>query len=161
MKAILNYIILINLIGFIFIGSGCANKSSNNNTTTSPTCNNTVINGNQNGYGYYISNGYCYGQNGQATSYTVNNCPVTNCNSNNSGYYLRNGYCYSSNNPNGQPVDGSYCVNLGNNGSTSGPCYGNYYYNNNGYQQQFQCNGSNCSGITMTEASSGRQVYCQ
>ncbi|MGZ3727377.1 MAG: hypothetical protein ACXWQQ_16365 [Pseudobdellovibrio sp.] len=101
--------------------------------------------------GYTLTNGICYSSGGVqvATGY---------CTSTTTGYYSSNGSCYSSST--NQMVSSVYCSS---NTTTSGngACYGNYIYNQNGYMQYGVCNGSNCSGYTLIQVSTGQTVYCQ
>lgn len=98
------------------------------------------------GTGYQLSNGICY-----STS-TGQQVASGFCTSTNSGYYSNNGYCYMSST--GQQVDNSYCSSTTTTGSQ---CIGIYIYNGS----YVQCNGSNCRGYTLIQATTGTAVTCQ
>ena len=102
--------------------------------------------------GYSLNNGVCYSTTtGQAVATSF--CSNTNTNS---GYSLNNGTCYST--TTGQPVATTYCSGGSN---TNGACYGTYIYSGNGQQQYGTCNGANCRGYTLIQASTGQTVMCQ
>ncbi len=126
------------------LAAGCTKTNGSSSADTMATSN-----------GYYNKDGYCYSwaTNQQVpTSY----CSATTNGYSNSGYYNKDGFCYSwSTN---QQVATSYCSATGN---TSGACYGNYIFNQYGHLSYGVCYGWNCSGYTLTEAQTGRTVYCQ
>jgi hypothetical protein len=100
--------------------------------------------------GYYLNNGVCTSvSTGQPAN--TNYCSTTN----NSPYYWSNGNCLSV--YNNQPVAPSLCTTA----STTAQCYGNYIWNYQGTMRPTVCSGANCSGFTLIEASTGRQVVCQ
>jgi hypothetical protein len=120
----------------------CYDYTSQVYTTTASCANNTS---------YYWSSGSCISA---ATGQAVNSAYCSTSTANN-GYVLSNGICYST--INGQQAPVSYCSAT----SGTGQCYGTYYYNNNGNMQMGQCQGANCRGMTLIEATTGRQVLCQ
>lgn len=127
------------------LGVGCSqskNASSSGTTTTTATT-----------HQYGISGNACYDY--TAGSYV----DLSYCSSTSSGltYSYVNGLCYASN---GVQVATGYCTSTSTT-NTSGVCYGNYIYNQNGYMQYGVCYGSNCRGYTLIEVSTGRTVTCQ
>lgn len=151
---------LIAIILSIFV-LGCPKKNDPAQTTTTTT-------------GYQLSNGLCYststGQQvatGLCTT-TTNGYQLSNgicyststgqqvatgfCTSTNSGYYSNNGYCYMSST--GQQVNNSFCSTST---TTSGQCIGVYIYNG----QYVQCNGADCRGYTLIQATTNTTVTCQ
>ncbi len=93
----------VSLIAVVLF-AGCGSKDSNNG-------NPAVQQG-------YMSNGVCYGANGQPTSSVY-------CNNQNSGYYMSNGICYG---PGGvQSPNPQLCYN---NGGMNGGMNSGYYMSN-------------------------------
>lgn len=159
---------LLVLLAFL---SGCSNKTDSTTTTATATAHQ---------YAYY--NGSCFDYTSQvyvaasycttssATTTTTSGYQLSNnglcystatglqvatgyCTSTASGYQLSNGFCYMTST--GQQVSLSYCSTTST--STTGQCVGTYIYN----AQYVQCSGSNCSGYTLIQASTGTAVYCQ
>ena len=123
---------LIAIILSIFV-LGCPKKNDPVQTTTTAT-------------GYQLSNGICY-----STS-TGQQVATGFCTSTNSGYYSNNGYCYMSST--GQQVNNSFCSTTT---SSNGQCFGVYIYNG----QQVLCNGADCRGYTLIQATTNTTVTCQ
>ncbi len=123
----------IAIILSVFVVS-CAQKNEPAPTTTTAVT------------GYQLSNGICY-----STS-TGQQVASGFCTSTNSGYYSNNGFCYMSST--GQQVDNSFCST---NTTPGGQCVGVYIWNGS----YVQCNGSNCRGYTLIQATTGTSVLCQ
>ncbi len=106
---------------------------------------------------YAYINGYCYDYTASAYVATTY-CSTSTTTS--TGYYSSNGYCYSS--YNNQLVNNAYCSSTTGT-STATTCNGYYYYIQGQYAQVVYCNSYNnyCSGYTMVEYSTGKQVTCQ
>jgi hypothetical protein len=97
---------------------------------------------------YSYINGACYDYTNKQYV-TTSFCTTTTAST---GYQLSNGICYSTST--GQQVDNSYCSS---NTTTGSQCIGVYIYNG----QYVQCNGSNCRGYTLIQATTGTPVTCQ
>jgi hypothetical protein len=100
---------------------------------------------------YYISGGNCYNSAGTLVSSTY--CSLTSSTS--TTYYISGGNCYNSS---GTLVASTYCsLTSSTTTTTATACYGYYYWGSElGY-----CYGSNCSGYTLTSASTGKTTYCE
>lgn len=142
-------------------GSNCYSSPSNQQVATTfcsatSTCANTTgtnMTGTTNN-GFYWNGSACYSTTtGQMVANT--SCTTTaNCTGANTGYTYANGYCYSTST--GQAVDYSYCNTNTNNTVVTAQCNGQYRYNG----QVVNCYGNYCSGYTLIEVASGRQVRC-
>jgi hypothetical protein len=111
---------------------------------------------------YSMLNGGCY-DNVSRTYVAANLCSGVGA-TGNTGYMYQNGLCYST--TTGQQVQVNYCNNVaggvnGVNGMYGTQCVGTYIYNQGGYPTYVNCNGTNCRGYTLIEATTQRQVYCQ
>lgn len=126
---------LMLFLSLTVIGFSCAKKDDNNTTTTTPVTQYTYV-GNQ-----------CIDQ---TTGIAVN---VQLCQQAMNNQYS----CVLT--ATGQVVPMANCQGQGN--GMGQQCYGQYYYNQGGYQQVVTCAGANCRGYTLISQQTGQQVLCQ
>lgn len=126
----------------------CVDTYTNQQMNQNFCFNNGVNNGQYtwNGYncvdvnGQVVGSQFCFNQNGYGTQQSCY------------GYYYQSNNQYGYNNP--------YGTGYGYNTSYGYGGYGYGYNTGYGYGQAIQCNGTNCSGMTLIEANTNRTVTC-
>ncbi len=100
--------------------------------------------------GAYTFNGtQCVGANGIPVAYQLCQNNATN------GFQLINGQCYTTQ---GSPVSYNYCSSA--TGYVANQCNGQYVMYQAGIMHTINCQGTSCSGRTVLEYWSGRQIVC-
>jgi hypothetical protein len=135
MKTTLKKILALGLMLPALFLTACGKDGGNSSTTTTTAT-----------Y-YWGTNGACY-QTGTTNVVSSSLCSAS------TGYQLVNNLCYQTST--GQVVNQSLCYN-GNTGATGAQCIGLYRWN--GYT--VQCNGADCRGYTLINATTGVSQYCQ